>query len=65
MHRDVSAPESVLKGLMLQGLAGDAAAYAKLLGELGLYLRAYFARRLGISSLEPENLCRKLCLQFT
>ena len=37
--------ETVLKGLMLRGLAGDAAAHARLLGALAGHLRAYFARR--------------------
>jgi len=41
----VTDTETVLKGLMLRGLAGDAAAHARLLGALAGHLRAYFARR--------------------
>ena len=37
--------ETVLKGLMLRGLAGDTVAHAELLGALAGRLRAYFARR--------------------
>lgn len=37
--------ETVLKGLMLRGLAGDGAAHAQLLAALAGHLRAYFVRR--------------------
>lgn len=39
------AAEAELHGLMLAGLAGDAAAYRKLLAALTAALRGYFARR--------------------
>lgn len=39
--------ETRLSGLMRAGLAGDAAAYRRLLDELSRHLRAYFLRRLG------------------
>lgn len=38
--------EMRLRGLMLAALDGDAAAYRKLLAELGRHLRPYFTRRL-------------------
>ena len=54
--------ESGLKELMLRGLAGDAGAHAQLLGSLGGYLRAYFARRLGPGSAETEDLVQETLL---
>jgi len=45
MEGGVTDTETVLKGLMLRGLAGDAAAHAELLGALAGRLRAYFTRR--------------------
>ena len=54
--------ESGLKELMLRGLAGDAGAHAQLLGALGGYLRAYFARRLGPQSGETEDLVQETLL---
>ncbi len=39
--------ETDLRLLMIDGLAGDAAAYRRLLDQLSRYLRRYFVRRLG------------------
>jgi RNA polymerase sigma-70 factor (ECF subfamily) len=58
----VTDTESGLKKLMLRGLAGDANAHAQLLGALGGYLRAYFARRLGPGSAETEDLVQETLL---
>ena len=44
---------------MLRGLDGDAGAYRLLLGDLGGYLRAYFARRLGAGLAEIEDLVQE------
>lgn len=38
--------------LMIRSLNGDSVAYRELLGELSRYLRGYFGRRIGASSLE-------------
>ncbi|MEP7211289.1 MAG: sigma-70 family RNA polymerase sigma factor [Alphaproteobacteria bacterium] len=51
-----------LKGLMLRGLAGDAAAHANLLGELTRYLRAFFAKRLGRGAADLEDLVQETLL---
>lgn len=58
----MTGSESVLKGLMLRGLAGDGAAHARMLGALGSYLRAYFARRLGAQAAEAEDLVQETLL---
>ena len=58
----MSDAEPVLKELMLRGLAGDASSHARLLGELGGYLRAYFTRRLGPSAAEAEDLVQETLL---
>jgi RNA polymerase sigma-70 factor (ECF subfamily) len=58
----VTETESGLKEMMLRGLAGDAGAHAQLLGALGGYLRAYFARRLGPGSAETEDLVQETLL---
>jgi len=58
----VTDTESGLKDLMLRGLAGDGNAHAQLLGALGGYLRAYFARRLGPGSAETEDLVQETLL---
>ena len=58
----MSDAEPVLKELMLRGLAGDAGAHARLLGELGSYLRAYFLRRLGPSAADAEDLVQETLL---
>jgi RNA polymerase sigma-70 factor (ECF subfamily) len=48
----VIAAEAELHGLMLAGLAGDAAAYRRLLAALTAALRGYFARRVGPAEAE-------------
>lgn len=53
--------EARLKGLMGEGLSGDAAAYARLLSALATHLRAFFRRRLsrdpdGVEDLVQETL---------
>jgi RNA polymerase sigma-70 factor (ECF subfamily) len=58
----VSDAETVLKQLMLRGLAGDAGSHARLLGELGSHLRAYFIRRLGPSAADAEDLVQETLL---
>ncbi|HEY1753216.1 MAG TPA: sigma-70 family RNA polymerase sigma factor [Caulobacteraceae bacterium] len=54
--------ETVLKELMLRGLAGDASAHAQLLGGLSGFLRAYFGRRLGDDAAEAEDLVQETLL---
>jgi RNA polymerase sigma-70 factor (ECF subfamily) len=54
--------EATLRALMRRGLAGDAAAHARLLGALGDRLRAYFARRLGPDAAETEDLVQETLL---
>jgi RNA polymerase sigma-70 factor, ECF subfamily len=44
--------ETRLKALMLAALSGDSAAYRALLAALTPYLRAYFARRVGMADAE-------------
>jgi RNA polymerase sigma-70 factor (ECF subfamily) len=44
--------ETRLKALMLAALSGDAASYRALLAALTPYLRAYFARRVGMADAE-------------
>jgi RNA polymerase sigma-70 factor, ECF subfamily len=44
--------EERLRLLMIRSLDGDSRAYHQLLGELGRYLRGYFARRIGASEVE-------------
>ena len=44
--RDVGEAETRLRGLLLQGLDGDAQAYHVFLQQLGKHLRAYLGRRL-------------------
>jgi RNA polymerase sigma-70 factor (ECF subfamily) len=58
----VTNTETVLKELMLQGLAGDASAHARLLGGLGGFLRAYFGRRLGADAADAEDLVQETLL---
>jgi RNA polymerase sigma-70 factor (ECF subfamily) len=48
----VIAAETQYRDWMLAGLAGDAAAYRKLLSALTGHLRAYFARRVGQATAE-------------
>jgi RNA polymerase sigma-70 factor, ECF subfamily len=58
----VADTETVLKALMLRGLAGDAAAHAQLLDALSGHLRAYFARRLGAAEADAEDLVQETLL---
>src|ERR1700679_3594260 len=56
--------EERLRSLMLQSLAGDAAAYRMFLDELTARLRSYLRRRLGGLPDEVEDLLQKLLLAF-
>lgn len=51
-----------LKGLLVQGLAGDASAYHAFLKELAGYLRAFFRRRLVQMPDEVEDLVQESLL---
>lgn len=54
--------ESRLRGLMLQGLDGDAAAYHQFLKALSAHLRAYFRKRLFQRPDEVEDLVQDTLL---
>src|SRR5882757_7087581 len=54
--------EERLRSLMLQSLAGDAAAYRMFLDELTTNLRSYLRRRLGGLPDEVEDLLQELLL---
>src|SRR5258706_3203462 len=54
--------EDRLRSLMLQSLAGDAAAYRIFLDELTTHLRSYLRRRLGGLPEEVEDLLQELLL---
>jgi RNA polymerase sigma-70 factor, ECF subfamily len=54
--------EERLRSLMLQSLAGDAAAYRIFLDELTTHLRSYLRRRLGGLPDEVEDLLQELLL---
>ena len=54
--------ESRLRGLMLQGLDGDAAAYHQFLKTLSAHLRAYFRKRLFQRPDEVEDLVQDTLL---
>jgi RNA polymerase sigma-70 factor, ECF subfamily len=54
--------EEHLRGLLLRGLAGDAAAYHAFLKELGARLRAFFRRRLARLPEEVEDLVQESLL---
>ena len=54
--------EAELKALMQAGLAGDAAAHARLLAALAPRLRAYFARRMGANPGAAEDLVQETLL---
>lgn len=54
--------ESRLRGLMLQGLDGDAAAYHQFLKALSAHLRAYFRKRLFQQTDEVEDLVQDTLL---
>lgn len=47
---------------MLRGLAGDAGAYAELLSRMSIHLRRYFARKLGSSDADVEDLVQDTLL---
>jgi RNA polymerase sigma-70 factor (ECF subfamily) len=55
----VTQLEPRLKALMVAGLDGDGAAYARLLAALGGYLRAHFRRRLGAGAADVEDLVQE------
>ena len=47
---------------MVRGLEGDRGAHARLLSELGGYLRAYYGRRLGPGAADLEDLVQEALL---
>jgi RNA polymerase sigma-70 factor (ECF subfamily) len=51
-EQGVIAAEAQYRGWMLAGLAGDSAAYQRLLKALAGHLRAFFARRVGMVAAE-------------
>ena len=57
-----SAIEARLRRLLLEGMAGDAAAYHRFLDELSAYLRAYFRRRLTRLPDDVEDLVQETLL---
>lgn len=54
--------EERLRPLMIRSLEGDSAAHRQLLGVLGRYLRGYFARRIGSTAAEVEDLVQETLL---
>lgn len=54
--------EERLRGLLLQGMAGDGAAYHAFLKELSAHLRAYFRRRLTWLPDDVEDLVQEVLL---
>ncbi|MDB5780036.1 MAG: polymerase sigma-70 factor, subfamily [Polaromonas sp.] len=60
--RRLADTESRLRGLMLQGLDGDAAAYHQFLKALSAHLRAYFRKRLFQRPDEVEDLVQDTLL---
>jgi RNA polymerase sigma-70 factor, ECF subfamily len=54
--------ETRLRPLMIRSLEGDSGAHRQLLGLLGRYLRAYFARRLRADAGEVEDLVQETLL---
>lgn len=59
---DLRAREHRLRELMVRSLAGDEAAYHKMLTDLSQHLRAYFRRRLAPPSDEVEDLVQETLL---
>lgn len=55
-------PERQLRGLLLEGLGGDAAAYHRFLKALSAHLRAYFRKRLFQRPDEVEDLVQETLL---
>lgn len=58
----VEAFDGPLKALMLKGLGGDATAHAELLSRMATLLRRYFARKLGPSDQDVEDLVQETLL---
>ena len=54
--------EERLRTLMTRGLDGDSVAHRQLLGALGGHLRGFFARRIGASASEVEDLVQETLL---
>ncbi|HEU5442505.1 MAG TPA: sigma-70 family RNA polymerase sigma factor [Steroidobacteraceae bacterium] len=54
--------EERLRPLMLRSLEGDPGAHRQLLATLGRYLRGYFARRIGATAAEVEDLVQETLL---
>lgn len=61
-YRGANAKEDRLRGLLVDGLSGDAAAYHAFLTELSAHLRAYFRRRLFGVPDEAEDLVQESLL---
>ncbi|MCM2252751.1 MAG: sigma-70 family RNA polymerase sigma factor [Ramlibacter sp.] len=57
-----AATEDRLRGLLLQALAGDAAAYRLFLEALGMHLRAYYRRRMSQWPDDVEDLVQEALL---
>jgi len=62
MKNEKSANEARLHGLLLQGMAGDGAAYHAFLKDLSAHLRAYFRRRLTWLPDDVEDLVQEVLL---
>jgi RNA polymerase sigma-70 factor (ECF subfamily) len=60
--REKSATETRLRELLVQGMAGDGAAYHAFLKELSAYLRAFFRRRLIRLPDDVEDLVQETLL---
>ena len=54
--------EERLRPLMIRSLEGDPGAHRQLLDVLGRYLRGYFARRIGATAAEVEDLVQETLL---
>lgn len=54
--------DAPLKALMLKGLGGDAVAHAELLSRMATLLRRFFARKLGASDADLEDLVQETLL---
>ena len=55
----MTASETRLKALMIEGLEGDAAAHSRLLGELARMLRGFYARRISGQAADIEDLVQE------
>lgn len=58
----LQAGEDQLRGLLLQGLAGDAVAYQAFLKQMSAHLRAYFRRRMTSLPDDIEDLVQETLL---